>query len=140
MSLGLFIAQFIFVLNILVIAIVGYTTTYTIKEIYNIINVSTIEKTDENSYYITFSVLLLCLGFSITMFFVNIPSAINHYIVYFDKRLIRDSTATWLRFIDRYAMVFLAVLNDLRVQKFIVKSLIKYIKHKHEVKINSHEI
>lgn len=58
---------------------------------------------------------------TISLLAVNIPSFFNHYLVYFvDERPTSDA-ATWLRFVDRYSMVFVAIINDIRVQKKIIK-------------------
>lgn len=66
---------------------------------------------------------LLYFGFmfTIVMLLVNTFSLFNHYIVYISHKTVMVESATWLRFGDRYAMFFAAIVNDIRVQRRIMK-------------------
>ena len=76
--------------------------------------------------YIPYYVLLLLSATALT--FVNTFSAINHYLVYFTDGAIPSASATWLRFTDRYSMIFKSVFNCLMTSKYCILWMRRFYK------------
>jgi hypothetical protein len=76
-------------------------------------------------------VLVLLLN-ATSMLSVNIPAAIQHYMLYFSSNLNIPTEATWLRFWDRYSMVFKSIFSAMMTSDYCIAWMRKfYIKSYH---------
>ena len=121
MNVNDFIPIFVLMINFFIILILSYSMAVLIKRIHQIAREGNEAEIKLAAFY------LGNLVFTIYLFGVNAFSFANHYLVYFEDYTPIRTTATWLRFIDRYMMFFAVIFNDVNYRRFLFECFLSYI-------------